>query len=169
MKLKKLIQEAAKIIGIDVKQGNANWSILFRCANLVVSNIACNYEDCTAAQTFNVKDGEIKFTDFDRTFLKIKSVKSGGYEVPYDFYINSLRVPNGIITVEYAFIPKFTKDSNVIKDVMGRFDENVLLYGILAEYCFISSLKDEAKYYNDKFESLLFASSMTGKARVIPC
>jgi len=162
MKLKNLIQDAANMLGIDAPQKSPIFSILFRCANLVVSNVACNYEDCVATQTFDVTDGRIDLSKFKKTFLKVKSCN-----VNYDLYINSLSVPNGMVTVQYAYIPKFTSGNNVITTVAGRLTESALLYGILAEYASISGLTDEEKRYNEKFEDLLFACTRTGSARVM--
>ena len=163
MKLKKLITESAKLLGIEDQD-----SILMRCANLVVSNVACNYEDFIAVQDFEVTDGKIDFKNFKKTFLKIKSVKIGGREVKSDMFVNYLSVPNGRVTVEYCYIPRFTAMGNRVSDIAGKINENTLLYGIMAEYASISGLEREEKDWSDKFENLLFAGKHTGKTRRLP-
>ena len=168
MKLKNLVQDAADLLGLDAHKNSINRSILFRCANLVVSNIACNYEDCITTQTFIVSNGRIDLNQFDKIFLKVKKICCGNQPVNYDLYIDFLSVPNGRITVVYAFIPKFKNEREEIIKITGKIDENILLYGILAEYASISGLSEEFKNFNAKFENLLFANSQTGKGRVLP-
>ncbi|MDR0462434.1 MAG: hypothetical protein LBG88_03865 [Christensenellaceae bacterium] len=169
MKLKSLITDAAKMMGICASETSKNFSILFRCANLAVSCVACNYLECVAIQTFAVTDGKIDFTQFEKKCLKIKSVKVGGREIQYDLFMNRLTVPNGKVTVEYAYVPYFTDAEQEIATVAGRVDESVLLYGIMAEYAGISGFESEAKTYGDKFENLLLRSTRTGHVRVLPC
>ena len=168
MKLKDIITDAANLYGIDAPEGSTNWTMLFRCANIAVTNVACNYRDCIAEQTFDVSDSIIEYTEFNKTFLKVKSVKSGGREVNYDIYMNFLSVPNGRITVKYAFVPKFTSGDDDIEGIIGGIlTESALLYGILAEYASICGVIEDANLYEEKFQSLLFGTKMNGKARVI--
>jgi len=165
MELTEIIKD---IVGISAPKASTNFSILFRCANLVASNVAVNYKDCITTQTFNVTDKKIDFTEFEKTCLKIKSVKMSGQEIQYDLFMNRLTVPNGKITVEYAYIPKFIDSEEEVAAVMGRIDENVLLYGIVAEYACISGMKFEAKTFTDKFENLVTEGLYTGRARQMP-
>jgi len=168
MKIKDIIQDAGKLLGLDAPKNSANWSILFRCANLAVSNVASNYKDCITEQTFNVTDTIITFDQFNKPFLKVKSIKSGGTEVNYELYIDFLVVPNGKIKVQYACVPKFVSNDDDISIIGGIMNEGILLYGIMAEYAYISGLVDEVKLYNDKFEQLLFGMHKSGKTRVMP-
>jgi len=168
MKLEKLIENAAEILGIDMTQGDANYNILFRCANIVLMSVASTQRDCVTRQTFTVQNGQIDFEKFNQTFFKVKSVKSGGSPVPYELYIDFLRVPNGTIEVEYACIPEFKSGDDDVSAIGGIMTENALLYGVLAEYAAVSTMPDEAKIWDAKFRALLFNATKTGKARVMP-
>jgi hypothetical protein len=168
MKLDEIIKDAGKIVGVSVAKTSSNYSVLFRCANLVVSNIAVNYLDCVDVEKFNVEDGKIDFSQFQKNCFKIRSVKMYNNEIDYDLYMNRLTVPNGEVTVEYAYIPKFTDGEQEIVSVMGKFDESILLYGIVAEYASISGLFTEHKIYSGKFDTLLSKFTRCGHMRVMP-
>ena len=157
MKLKKILEQASLILGID-ENDEVNQKILFRCANLVVTNVASNYVDCIASQSFFVTDGKIMYKQFKHTFLKIKSVSCR-----YDLFINYIAVPNGKVDVTYAYVPEFKS-----KNVDINMNQSLLLYGILHEYAGISGLVDEEKLFGKKFEQLLFATRETGRARRMP-
>lgn len=145
MKLKKIIDVASVLLGVDCRD------ILFRCANLCVSNVACNLKDCVTEQTFIVTDGKIYYNQFNYQFLKVRECN-----VRYEIYTDFIAVPNGKVVIEYAYIPCFTKQTEDISKIGGVMNGDVLLYGILAEYASISGLWDEYKMYNEKFQILLF-------------
>jgi len=157
MKLKKILSDASQLLGID-ESDKANQKILFRCANLVMANLASNHFDYIELQNFAVTDGKIKYINFKKTFLKIKSVSC-----PYELFIDYICVPNGHVTVEYACIPEFKSPNSIVS-----INQSLLLYGILNEYASISGLVDEAKLYGQKFEQLLFGTKETGKSRRLP-
>jgi hypothetical protein len=169
MKVKNIMENAAEILGVgDLTRDDENRKILFRCANLVAANIASNYLDCKAVQTFTVTDNKINFSQFNKTFLKVKSVKTGGNEVSsYELFIDFLKVPNGIVEVTFACVPAFA-DAEDDHKIAGNYNENVLLYGILAEYAFINGMLNEAKVWNEKFEQLLFGAGKKGTAKIMP-
>jgi hypothetical protein len=169
MILGEIIKEAANIVGLNnVVRDNKNFNILFRCANLVLSNIALNYHDCIAEQKFNVTEHLIEFCQFEKPCFKIKSVKIDGKEIEYGLYMNMITVPNGFVVVEYAYIPRFEGWDDDTVNCLGKFDDSILLYGIIAEYASISGLSHEYKVYSEKFEKLLSKSARTGHARVMP-
>ena len=168
MKVRDIIEHAAEMLCIDdITPDDTNYRILFRVANVVLANIASNYLDCVVTQTFTVKTGKIDFSQFTQTFLKVKTVKQGSVEVPYELYINFLTVPNGKIEVIYACVPSFATDQDDL-NTAGGISYPILLYGMLTEYALISGMTDEAKSFGDRFESLLFTTAQSGRARVMP-
>ena len=163
MTLKTITEAAAEMLGIEDN------NILFRCANLVVANIATNYIDCMGRQTFNVTDGKIEFSQFSRTVLHVKSAEKNGQPVKFDLYVNFITVPNGVITVDYAFVPKFASTNDLVTAVAGIANEAILLYGILTEYATVSGLADDAKTYGARFEKLIAGMIRNGHARRLTC
>jgi len=154
MKQKNILEAAAEILGVQ----ESSFPILRRCANLVLSNIAANHRDCEATQTFNVTDGKIEYKDFKKTFLRVKSVSTGSYSL----YIDFMQVPNGRVEVTYSYIPAFSDNLEEIIHI-PNLAEKTFLYGVITEYAIISGMFNEAKVWNEKFESGLFATNQKHK------
>jgi len=162
MRLRDIINEASLMLGIP-QTDKANRQILFRCANLVLSNVASNINECIEEQSFDVKDGKIKFSDFSKTFLKIKQIS-----YPYELFTNYIAVKNGRVNVKYACVPEFKNPSSSITQFKGVISPGALLYGMLSEYSAISGLKNEAKLFEDRFQRHLLAMNRTGKMKRMP-
>jgi hypothetical protein len=161
MKLNNIVSASAEILGL----GESNRAILKRCAGLVLANIAANYRDCIAVQKFNTADGLVKYTAFDRTFLRVLSVRAGGAEVPHSLYIDCIKVPAGAVEIRYAYVPAFDEEGTA--DVtIPNLTEQGFTYGVLAEYAFISGMFNEAKIWNEKFEQALFNKSKYKKVKM---
>lgn len=180
MKIKQIISNVATILGytevVNLINSNAaeeelvkntNYSILMRCANLVASNVAGNYIDCTERQSFNTADGKINYSDFNKTFLKVISVTSNGQSAPFELYTYYISVPAGQVEIVYSAIPEF-KSGNDDANFLGAHSQGVLTYGILTEYAFISGMFNEGKIWNERFEQLLFTATSKEKTKIMP-
>ena len=155
MKLKDIIKASAEILNVQ------DDAILKRCANLVLSNIAANYIDCVATQNFDVVDDRIYYDQFDKTFLKIKSINCD-----YSLFIDYIKVPNGQRVVEYCYIPAFENDTDEI--VIPGLSESCFVFGVLTEYAIISGMMNEARIWGEKFAAGLFSSNPKNKNIVMP-
>jgi hypothetical protein len=154
MKQKNILEGAAEILGLQ----ETSFPILRRCANLVLANIATNHRDCLAQQTFNVTDGKIEYKNFNKTFLRVKSVSTGTYSLFIDF----MHVPNGRVEVKYFYIPSFS--DNLEESIhIPNLAEKTFVYGVAVEYALISGMFNEAKVWNERFESGLFATNEKNK------
>ena len=159
MKQKNILQGAVEILGLQ----ETSFSILRRCANLVLANIAANHRDCEATQTFDVRDGKIEYKDFYKTFLRVKSVSSGTYSLFIDF----MQVPNGQVEVTYFYIPAFTDDLEEVIHI-PNLAEKTFIYGVITEYALISGMFNEAKVWNERFEAGLFGTNERVKRLKVP-
>ena len=155
MQLKNIIKSVGDILNI---QDNAT---IRRCANLVLGNIAANHRDCIATQTFNVTDNKIRYSDFEKTFLRIHRIN-----VEHSLYVNYIRVPNGRVTVKYGYIPEFINDDDEI--IIPNLTEQCFTYGVLTEYAIINGMFNEARIWSDKFEAELFGTSPKNRNIVLP-
>jgi len=154
MKQKNILEGAAEILGVQ----ETSYSVLRRCANLVLANIATNHRDCEASQTFNVRDGKIEYKDFNKAFLRVKSVSEGTYSLFIDF----MQVQNGRIKVTYLYIPNFSDDLEEVISIPNLAEET-FIYGVITEYALISGMFNEAKVWNERFEAGLFNTSEKNK------
>jgi len=160
MKLKNIIKLVSEMLNVQDEK------IIKRCANLVLGNIASNHRDCIAKQTFTVTNGRIDYSEFNRTFLKIVSIKSGGRSLEYSLFVDFIEVQNGQITVEYAFVPVFESENSSV--AIPGITEQTFVYGVLTEYAIISGMVNEAKIWNHKFEEGLFATNIRNKNIILP-
>lgn len=177
MKLKNIAAACAEILGLqdvvelikteagaeELKKNNS-FNVLHRCANLVLGNIAGNYVECVTRQEFLVLTNRISFDRFEHDLVKILSVKKDGTEVGYELYVDHMRLTNGTVDIEYAYMPHFENAESVV--AVKGITEDCLIYGVLAEYAFISGMFNEAKVWNEKFEHFLFSTSK--KSIVMP-
>lgn len=156
MKQKDVLQGAAEILGLQEN----NYAILRRCANLVLANIAANYRDCVATQSFSkVFDGKIEYKDFEKPFLKVKNIKVNGEEAGYSLFIDFLQVRGGgKVEVIYCYVPSYT--DNLDHEIrIPNLSKETFIYGVITEYALISGMFNEAKVWNEKFEVGLFGTS----------
>ena len=166
MKVKNIIADCAQILGLgDVGEDSPDYSILFRCANLVAANAASSYLECIETKSFHAPTGRIEFSEFNRQVLQIKEVKMNGAVVRHELFMGFIMVPSGTVDVTYSFIPVFEdgEDEAGIVPMSG----SAFVYGILAEYAFISGMFNEAKVWNQKFEDIVYGEGKTGRARKI--
>ena len=158
MKLINVLEGAAEILGLQP----TSHPILRRCANLVLANIASNHRDCESKQTFTVTDGRIEYKQFDKTFLRAKSVFVNGAEANYSLFIDFIGVPNGRAEITYYYVPSYPDDLNY-EIFVPNLSEQTFIYGVITEYALIAGSFNEAKAWNEKFESGLFGTSDKNK------
>jgi len=163
MKLKNILNEAAEILGVDPKSEH---KILMRCANFALYDVATNYYDCVRTETFDVKNQEIAMSEFKEKVHKIRKCS-----VSYHLFPDFIGVPNGMVTVEYAAIPEYKRQDENIATRCSLMDEVILLYGILANYASICTLKEEEKIFRHRFEAAVLGvyRGKPRKMRVVIC
>ena len=179
MKIKKIISNVAKILGLDdvvelvenrasIKtiQENVNYSLLLRCTSLIVANISANFVQNVTMQSFDATDGVINLSEFSQPVQSIKQVVVNGRVVDHWLYHDKLVVPKGYVIVYFTFVPKIeTGEEKVLKSLPNQ----VLEYGILAEYAFVSGMFNEGKVWNEKFLEMMFGiKNRTGVAVKMP-
>jgi len=179
MKIKNIISNVAQVLGLNdvvelvaegvsVQQlkGNMNYNLLLRCASLVVANVAANFIESVASQTFMTRDGEIKICKFKHSLQSIRRVVHGGREVDYRLQIDRILVPVGRVTVTYVFTPAIESGLEENPFVLSH---QALEYGILAEYAFVSGMFNEGKVWNEKFLEMMFGTKhKTGRSKIMP-
>jgi hypothetical protein len=166
MKIKEMIDEAADMLGVDAPKKSVNRKILMRCANLTLSTIASNYYDCVKEETFEVTNGVIENTAYKETMHKIVDCN-----VPYEIYTGFIGVPNGSVTVKYAILPKYTRQDEEISKKCPLINESILLYGILANYASICTMREEERIFKRKFQDAIFGMDKyrSKRVKVMPC
>ena len=181
MKIKQIIQNAAEILGLsDVVElmhdgvstaklkKNANYRVLVRCANLVVSNLAANYDEMVVSQVISANvQRRIEVTALDHHVVSVKEVlNSQGRPVIFSVSAGYIFVPTaGNHTVIFSSIPRIATGEEFMP---FGFSPAVIEYGILSEYSFSIGAFNEGKVWHEKMVSLLFDSKNTGESVIMP-
>ena len=168
MTIKKLITDAMMMLGIDVGD-KVNRKILLRCANLALWDVSSNFREFVDVQTFDVVNKRIEYSQFKRQIVRpIRVIDATASEVKFEVYVGCIGVPDGRMTVTYAYLPQFTNMSDKIALVDGAINAVALFYGMLSNYASISGLTNEAAEYNAKFEKQVAQGVRCGRMRVLP-
>lgn len=128
---------------------------LLCCYNAVEDELARRYLPLLTAEEF--AESEIFFTQFTRTPVKIKKVTAGGREVKYSLTPQYLKAEEGKVKVEYFYAPA-KKRMDGICECAPSAGENLLAYGICAEYCFINGEAASAETFENKYRQAIDAA-----------
>lgn len=153
MKVREVIQLSAELLGIELTEENTN--LLLHCCNLVENELATDYIPLRTVDKVLIKDNKIKYTDLKNKAYKIlKVLDYQNDEVKYRIYPEYLKLKknyNGYyFFVRYSYMPAEKKiGDNCEYD--GRM-EQVLKYGVCAEYCFMQGDYETASVFNEKYK-----------------
>lgn len=142
---------------------------LRRCANLVLSEAACDYLPLKITEKLYADGGEILFTDFSRRLVDIFSVKTeAGVTVPFKQYFDRIILPTeGFYAVEYSYAP----DKLELTDALPyteRLSARVIAYGTACEYCLISGMTDDALLWDKRFKDALNLAATPSSEKRLP-
>ncbi|MCL2621842.1 MAG: hypothetical protein FWD32_02305 [Firmicutes bacterium] len=143
-----------------------NISLLKRCLNIVISDIATNYYDCRDVKTFNVTNNQIEYSQFERRIFRVVKIYVNGVICDYSLFAGFIRVPNGVVAVEYTYIPEIDQALNTV--YLPAINQEGVIYGVMAEYAIVSGMFNEAKVWNERFNSFLFSAKLNNKNIVLP-
>lgn len=168
MKFKEITDTAAVLLGWDEPFGeNADATLLARCANLTVGEIAAEYAPVDYTEMVETANGAVYFGSLKKDFLGIVGVTDEcGNEVDYTLRTDYVKVPVGKILITYNYSPaKLAADDDVpVGD--RRITARIIAYGAAAEYCLISGRFDEALIFNNKYTAGLKAALFRPRGRV---
>ncbi len=157
MIFKDIINTAAVLLGWETPyEDNADFSILARCVNLVISEVACEYAPPKYTQTVSAVNGMVAISSLHKNMLEfICATDAYGNELPVKVYEDYLKVPIDTEKITYTFIPERLTALEQVPVGDRRITDRVFAYGAVAEYCLISGRFDEAITYNNKYIAAL--------------
>ena len=164
MTAKQVINEAARLIGIDEllngyftngnEEGEKAAQALLSCLYLVETELASEYFPLRFEETLT-SNGKIEFEAFTHKPLCVLSVAdSGGKEAAAVIFPTYIKVKNGAYNVSYTYAP----DKKELDDDLP-FDACVtaalVAYGVAAEYCLLAGLYEEAAVWEKKYKQAI--------------
>ena len=100
--------------------------------------------------------------------LTVKITDIEGKNIKFKIYDNVIMANASKANVVYT---KFAKDVTLdgeCEDFSGKIPDRVLAYGVAMEYCFISSLFDEASIWENRYKNSLLVQSRNKHNAVMP-
>ena len=110
---------------------------LLYCFNAVEDELARCYFSLTKKEVMASSVGEISFSNFSLSPIKILSVKSGEKEVEFTTDALSLNTVKGTVTVTYCYVPPKKTIDGESEYGEERVSERLIAVGAAAEYCLI--------------------------------
>ena len=138
------------------------------CYNAVEDELARLYFPLTDEYNCVVQGGEISYSTFPKTPVKIVSVKSQGNLVKYRILPTKLKTANGEVVIKYNYSPNKKSIDDQAEGALP-INERLLSYGIAAEYCLICGLVKDAESWESKYrEEIYTIKSSMQKTYLVP-
>ena len=154
--------------GIDISQLKRDKELIVDCLNNVLEELASSQVKLKAEQKFLSEDKKIYYRDFSERLLGVCSIKDlKGKKVEYDLFPEYVRLYNDKeVIVLYNYLPDKVGYEDEITVGSTKVTEQLLCYGVLAEYCLICALYEEAVTWRQKFEQALTRNLYSQKYRI---
>lgn len=145
-----------------------NLNLLIRCTDLVLKEVATDFIPIRKKEIILTNEKEIEFSSFSSPVLKIIDVKQNGKSIKYKIFSTHIELSKcGEIEVIYNAIPSTVKTLGAnIDEVSNLVSQRILAYGVAKEYCYISSLYDEATMWEEKFKNAISSITKSVSKRV---
>lgn len=161
MQVKNIILTASTHLGIgdkvrDVIEHRVPFckeaDILLGCYNLVEKEVALDYIPLIMEETFETDTGVIYYSQLTQKVARIiKTQDAWGNDIACTLFPEYLKTQAGKITVRYSYTPtdKTLEDESAF---IGRVDERLLVYGVLAEYYLAGGFFEESAVWDKKYK-----------------
>lgn len=154
MKVKEVIEKSAELLGIELTEENT--ATLLDCYNLVENELATDYFPLRTVDKVIINENKIKYAELKNKACRILNIQDfQNEEVKFKLfpeYIELAKNYNGhYFFVRYNYIPK----KKAIKDNCeydGKMQQ-VLKYGVCAEYCLIKGNFEQSYVWSEKYKS----------------
>lgn len=134
-------------------------NLLVDCLNLVYQEITTEYFPLVCEEEVVLEDGKLEYTKLSKTLNSIISAKTNnGYKIKFSVFPDHAKfeTSSNKVKVKYSYErDDITIDDIDIETFGGKISKRLLAYGIAMEYCFISSLSDEALIWENRYKDCL--------------
>ncbi len=143
--------------------------MLLRCLNLVVSDISTEYLPIYREKDITFTDGIMMLSDIDTDLFQIVSLKDHyGNNIRFRIFDSHISANANYAHITYTVFAKNCTLSGDIDEFSVKIPDRVLAYGTAMEYCFISSLFDDAQIWESRYKSSLLTLSSKKHSVVMP-
>ena len=141
--------------------------LLVSCYNLVENEVAREYIPLIMEETFETDTGVIYYSQLSEKAVRILKTQNGfGTDIPCALFPDYLKTQAGKITVRYSYAPK----EKTLEDECAftwRVSENLLVYGVVAEYYLAGGFFEESAVWEKKYKDAVAAAYRAKPAKRI--
>lgn len=143
--------------------------MLNRCLNLITSEISTDYLPIYKTKEVIFENNKYNLSGIDSNIYQIAKIEDEfGCQVRFKIYGEEINANVTKAKITYtSFAEKCTLDGTV-ESFGGLMQARVLAYGTAMEYCFISSLFDDATLWESRYKNSLMVLSQKKHNLVMP-
>lgn len=129
---------------------------LTRCANVVISELACTFFPLVKKEKTGAEGGRTYYVNLTETPLEIKNVyNDAGSKIPFEVLPEYVKTDETSVTIEYAYLPANYDLNSHIGYTESKVPSRVLAYGTTAEFCLTERSFDESVMWRKRFTDAL--------------
>lgn len=143
--------------------------MLLRCLNLVVSDISTEYLPIYREKDITFNDGKMNLKDIDSDLFQIVSLKDEyNNNIRFRIFDSHISANCEHAHIVYTVFAKTCTLDGEVEKFSTIIPFRVLSYGTAMEYCFISSLFDDAQIWESRYKNSLLSLSSKKHNIVMP-
>ena len=155
MTAKKIIKSVLEILGEDASVADGalgtELTLLVRCLNMIIKEIAEEYVEFKATEAVAVTDGFVSYSALSHEVRAIKEMRHDGVRVDFVERTHGVETDaTGEVSVTYSYYPADVGVSDEL--VLPRsVSERALVYGTASEYCLMKEQFEECVNLNSRY------------------
>lgn len=170
MQVKDIIAAALRLVGLgstadalnageELSSGDSETVTAFLyCFNAVEDEVARCYLPLKCRETLNFNGGELYYSAFGHTPVRIRKIVSGAGNVPYELYPRYIRADCEKAEVHYEYSPSkkgLNDESDFTESIVGEY---LLACGAASEYCLLNGEIEAAQLWESRYRAEIDAA-----------
>ena len=132
--------------------------LLLSCYNLVENEVAREYIPLVMEETFETETGAIYYSQLSEKAVRIIKTQDGfGNDISCKLFPDYLKTQAGKIVVRYSYAPKGKTFEDECAFTIS-VSENLLVYGVVAEYYLAGGFFEESAVWERKYKDAVAAA-----------
>lgn len=142
--------------------------LFVQCFNYVYKEIAGIYFPLLEKEQISFNDGKFLLKNLSKKIISIKKLLKNNKKLKFYQYPGHIDCETDNAIIVYAYLPEDFVLTDEINLFGGKVLPQVMAYGVVCEYCFISGNYSDADIWQARFKSALEAISSKKSGVVLP-
>lgn len=142
-------------------------TLLVKCVNMIVSEIASDYVHMEYSEDIVTDDGIIPYDQLKKRLINIKRVTKNGTKIGAKLHPEHILCDaRGSLNVCYYYMPSEVKIGDKI-ELSPRITTMLIANGVLGEYCLLVGRYEDAALYDKRYREMVKEASRVTKEIVL--